>query len=201
MADHSPKAVATSESHPSPPGYALAETLELTEPAQYRALFEDTRREIISLLLERAATTSELAEVLGKPKGTVGHHLKVLSDAGLVHVVRTKRVRALEAKYYGRTAAVFLYHREHEAVGDEERMLSRAAAEIATAPTEDAVTTANTRYARIPHTRAAEWKHRLEDLLLEFTAEPASGDTTYALVFGLYPTRRPPLPDAPEADA
>lgn len=201
MADHSPQAVAPPESHPSPPGYALAETLELTEPAQYRALFEDTRREIISLLLERAATTSELAEVLGKPKGTVGHHLKVLSDAGLVHVVRTKRVRALEAKYYGRTARVFLYHREHEAVGDEERMLSRAAAEIATAPTEDAVTTANTRYARIPHTRAAEWKHRLEDLLMEFTAEPASGDTTYALVFGLYPTRRPPLPDPPEADA
>src|SRR5699024_10214475 len=97
---------------------------------EYRALFEDTRKQIVSLLLERAATTSELAEVLGKPKGTVGHHLKVLEEAGLVHVVRTKKVRALEAKYYGRTARVFLYRREHEAVGEEERVLANAAAEI-----------------------------------------------------------------------
>lgn len=193
MADDTTQAP-TTETQPGPPDYALAETLELTDARQYKALFEDTRREIISLLLERAATTSELAEVLGKPKGTIGHHLKVLADAGLVHVVRSKRVRALEAKYYGRTARVFLYHREHEAVGDEVRTLSRAAAEIAQAPTEGVVTTANVRHARIPHARAAEWKHRLEELLMEFTAEPAAGDTTYALVFGLYPTGRPPLP-------
>jgi DNA-binding transcriptional ArsR family regulator len=41
----------------------------------------------------------------------VGYHLKVLEEAGLVHVVRTKKVRAIEAKYYGRTARIFLYHR------------------------------------------------------------------------------------------
>ena len=42
-----------------PPDYPLAEVLELTDAGQYRALFEQTRREIVSLLLERAATTSE----------------------------------------------------------------------------------------------------------------------------------------------
>ncbi|WP_206673434.1 ArsR/SmtB family transcription factor [Pseudactinotalea terrae] len=177
---------------PPTPDYELAETLELTDPGQYRALFEDTRKEIVSLLLERAATTSELAEVLGKPKGTVGHHLKVLADAGLVHVVRTKRVRALEAKYYGRTARVFLYQREHEAVGEEERVLAQAAAAIAQMP--DGMVSANARYARIPEERAQEWRHRLDQLLLEFAAEPPGGETTFAFVYGLYATSRPPLP-------
>ncbi|MFZ0624970.1 MAG: winged helix-turn-helix domain-containing protein, partial [Acidimicrobiia bacterium] len=83
------------------PDYPLKETLEFETSEQFRALFEDTRLRIVDLLLERAATVTELAETLGKPKGTVGHHVAVLEQAGLVHVVRTKKVRAIEAKYYG----------------------------------------------------------------------------------------------------
>ena len=185
------------------PDYDLLEGLELTSPAQCRALFDDTRTQIVSLLLERAATTSELAEVLGKPKGTIGHHLKVLEDAGLVRVVRTERVRALEAKYYGRTARTFFYHHVGEALDAPQRILATAAAEIATVPTgptqapgvpgsREAM--ANLRHARIPADRAEEWAGRLNDLVDEFTREARAGDVTYALVVGLYPTRRPPLP-------
>lgn len=192
---------------PATPDYDLAETLELDDPAQYRALFEDTRLQIVSLLLERAATTSELAQVLNRPKGTIGHHLAVLREAGLVHVVRTRRVRALEAKYYGRTARVFLYRHVHEAVGEPQRVLAQAASEIARQPVAAApaagepprpVISANQRYARIPAEQALEWLRRLNDLLVEFSREPAEGEVTYALVFGLYPTARPPLPDAGE---
>ena len=42
------------------------------------------------------------------PKGTVGHHVKVLERAGLVSVVRTRQVRAVTEKYYGRVARLFL---------------------------------------------------------------------------------------------
>lgn len=189
MADHKDRGVAP----PSTPDYPLEETLELTDPTQYRALFEETRKEIVSLLLERAATTSELAEVLSRPKGTVGHHLKVLEEAGLVHVVRTKQVRAIQAKYYGRTARVFLYRREHEAVGEEERVLARAAAGVAQVP--DGLASANARRARIPQERAHEWRERLDALLLEFASEPVAGDTTFELVYGLYATDRRPLPE------
>jgi DNA-binding transcriptional ArsR family regulator len=188
-----------------PPGYDLPERLELTSPTQYRALFEETRSQIVSLLLERAATTSELAEVFDKPKGTVGHHLKVLEDAGPVRVVRTERVRALEAKYYGRTARTFLYHLVGEAAGQPQRILATAAAEIravppaptpADAPPGAGNATANLRYARIPADRAGEWAERLNDLVVEFAGEPRGGDVTYAIVVALYPTRRPPLPPA-----
>lgn len=187
--------------HTAVPDYELAETLDVTLPAQYRALFEPTRLEIVSLLLERAATTSELAVALDKPKGTVGHHLKVLEDAGLVRVVRTKRVRALEARYYGRTARVFLYHTVGEASTQSQRVLSTAAAEMAAVPADtDLPNTGNIRYARIPTERAAEYVNRLNELLMEFAREPRGGDTTYGLVVGLYPTDRPRLPDPEDAE-
>lgn len=182
------------------PDYPLADELILEDPAQYRALFEETRQQIVSLLLERAATTSELAEVLDKPKGTIGHHLKTLAEAGLVTVVRTKKVRALEAKYYGRTARLFLYGRVHEAIGEEQRLVSIASDGLRRAADNDNFRTANTRYARIPLERAIEWKHRLDELVVEFAAEPLGGDVTYALTFTLYGTDRPALRESDDAD-
>ena len=94
---------------PLPLDYDAADTLVVSEPAQLRALGDEVRGRIIALLRERAASASELAGLLEMPKGTVGHHLKVLERAGLVHVVRTRRVRAVTEKYYGRVARLFLY--------------------------------------------------------------------------------------------
>ena len=62
----------------------------------------------MSLLRERAASTTELAAALESPKGTVGHHVKVLEEAGLIRVVRTRKVRALTESYYGRVARLFV---------------------------------------------------------------------------------------------
>jgi AraC-like DNA-binding protein len=144
--------------HDGPPDYDLPDTLELDSPAQYKALFDDTRREIVTLLSERACTTTELAAALGRPKGTVGYHLDVLERAGLVRVVRTKQVRALTAKYYGRTARTFLYHSVGEAVGETRRIVARAAAEVEHSP---GLVVSALRYARIPEERAGEWAARL----------------------------------------
>ena len=51
------------------------------------------RRRILSLLRERAASTTELAQALGQPKGTVGHHVKVTEDAQLIRVVHAEGPR------------------------------------------------------------------------------------------------------------
>jgi DNA-binding transcriptional ArsR family regulator len=177
------------------PDYPLEAQLELTEPAQYRALFDDVRTEIVRLLGERAATISELADALGRPKGTIGYHVNVLADVGLIHVVRTKRVRAVEAKYYGRRARVFLFQAIGEATHRDEQVLATAAAEVAAIPPDSPLpSTVNVRYARIPVERAAEWRGRLEDLITEFAAQPRAGDVTFGLVAGIYPTDRPALP-------
>lgn len=65
------------------------------------ALADELRVRMLAIMGERPASITELAALLGRPKGTVGYHLKVLERAGLVRVVRTRRVRAVTEKYYG----------------------------------------------------------------------------------------------------
>ena len=110
--------------------------LIVEEPHQLRALAGDLRARIVMLLRERAASTSELAHALSTPKGTVGHHVKVLEEAGLIRVVRTRKVRALTEKYYGRVARLFVLKGD-EAMPEELKggaitamMLRRAADEL-----------------------------------------------------------------------
>ncbi len=172
---------------------------------QYRALFEDTRLRIVDLLLERAATVSELAGTLEIPKGTIGHHVAVLQAAGLIRVVRTKKVRAIEAKYYGRTARTYLLSATKEKVTEvsPDYFLTSAAAEFARATEflseQERSIMSTLRYARIPAARADEWVLRLGELAQEFVSEKRGGDTTYGLLLALYPTERPHLPDPGDA--
>src|SRR5215210_7076646 len=102
----------------APPDYELADRIALTRPAQVRALGHPLRNTILGLLHERAATVTELAAAVERPKSTVAHHVKVLTEAGLVRVVRTRRVRAIEERFYGRTARMF-YVVEQSPEGDE----------------------------------------------------------------------------------
>jgi DNA-binding transcriptional ArsR family regulator len=184
------------------PDYELEQMLDIDQPEQFRALFEETRIAIVDLLLERAATIKELSVTLGKPKGTIGHHVSVLEEAGLIRVVRTKMVRAIEAKYYGRVARTY-YLADKSDVGFElapDHFLQSAASEFARVEDPSTGTLSTLRYARIPDDRAEEWVERLVDLAHEFTAEARGGETTYGLLLAMYPTERPHLPDEePEA--
>src|SRR5690349_11014910 len=103
----------------APPDYDLADRIALTEPAQVKALGHPLRNTILGLLHERAATVSELAVAVDRPKSTVAHHVKVLAEAGLAQVVRTRRVRAIEERFYGRTARMFYVSVERDAAGEE----------------------------------------------------------------------------------
>ena len=181
------------------PDYDLEPTLTFVGPEQYRALFEETRMQIVDLLLERAATIKELSDTLDIPKGTIGHHVAVLEDAGLIRVVRTKKVRAIEAKYYGRTAWTYLLADLPDAEIDlaPDKFLSEAAQAFAKARDLDSAVgpLSTLRHARIPDARAEEWTRRLAELVSQFTAEERGGDTTYGLLVAFYPTDRPHLPD------
>src|SRR5579862_3953294 len=106
------------EGNHGPPDYELAERIALTEPSQVKAISHPVRNTILGLLHERAATVTELATALARPKSTVAHHVKVLNRAGLVQVVRTRRVRAIEERFYGRTARMFYVGVERSAAGE-----------------------------------------------------------------------------------
>src|SRR6478609_908803 len=103
----------------NPPDYELADRMALTRPAQVKAIGHPLRTTILQLLHERAATVTELAGALERPKSTVAHHVKVLREAGLARVVRTRRVRAIEERFYGRTARMFYVDVEPSADRDQ----------------------------------------------------------------------------------
>jgi DNA-binding transcriptional ArsR family regulator len=178
------------------PDYDLAEDLEVSAPAQLHAMAGPLRSAILDLLLERAATVSELASALGRPKSTVAHHVNVLVDAGMLRVVRTRRVRAIDERYYGRTARLFRVGAIKPATSAAGvNPLSEAAAEAVPAHVADELR-ATLRHARIPEARAHEfWAHVLA-LAQEFAKLPRSGDTVWGFAAGLYPTDHPVLPDA-----
>ncbi|HEX4814668.1 MAG TPA: winged helix-turn-helix domain-containing protein [Nonomuraea sp.] len=184
---------------PPVPDYELAGTIELTTPDQVRAISDPLRTTILGLLHERAATVTELADAVRRPKGTVAHHVNVLAEAGLLRVVRTRRVRAVDERYYGRTARMF-YVGLGPSTGDGGPLpldfndFEVAAKESAAAYRAHRLW-AFIRHARIPPERATEFWHRIKDLVQEFDQLPRSGDTTYGFAVGLYPmTDYPTLP-------
>jgi DNA-binding transcriptional ArsR family regulator len=181
----------------SPPDYQLADRIALTTPFQVKAISHPVRTTILGLLHERAATVTELAAALERPKSTVAHHVKVLKEAGLAQVVRTRRVRAIEERFYGRTARMFYVGVERGAEGEE---LPRdfndfevAAAESAAA-FRDGKLWGFLRHARISEAQASDFWERMAALVAEFDRLPRSGETMYGFAVGVYPTDQPTLP-------
>jgi len=183
--------------HGSPPDYELADRIALTEPAQVKALSHPLRTTILGLLHERAATVSELAAALARPKSTVAHHVKVLVAAGLVQVVRTRRVRAIDERFYGRTARMFYVGVERGADGDEmPRDFNdfEVAARESAAAFRDGKLWGFIRHARITEAQASTFWERMAELVAEFDRLPRAGTTMYGFAVGVYPTDQPTLP-------
>lgn len=187
--------------NPSTPDYELADRIVVTAPRQLRALADPLRSTIMDLLHERAATVAELAAAVKRPKSTVAYHVNVLVGAGILRVVRTRRVRAIDERYYGRTARTF-YVGVVDRPGEDPttvhaNALSVAAAESLPAHEADDLRSI-LRHARIPAQEAAEfWEHVLA-LSQRFAALPRSGGTVYGFAAGLYPTDFPTLPETIE---
>src|SRR5260370_29550445 len=95
--------------------YALDETVVVPAPGQLPALADPLRRTLLELLLERAATVTEMAQAAGRPKSTVAYHVNLLVATGPLRVVRTRRVRAIEERYYGRVARTLYIGALHRA--------------------------------------------------------------------------------------
>lgn len=147
---------------------------------------------ILDLVLERAMTVTELAERVRKPRGSVAHHVDVLVDAGLLQVTATRRVRAMEERFYGRTAHTITFP-DSARDGDLPFVAdARAQADLS----EECGGTGGftLRHARIPAELATEFTERVMALAMEFTRLPRGGDREYAFLAGVFATKRPVAP-------
>jgi DNA-binding transcriptional ArsR family regulator len=181
------------------PDYELDEMLVVTAPEKLRALADPLRGTLLELVLERAATITELAQAVGRPKSTVGYHVNVLVEAGLFKVVRTRRVRAIEERYYGRVARTLyvgvLNRAEDKQVVASMNGLAEAAAEAAPAHAADDLRCVLV-HARIPVEQVRTFWAEVQAVARKFAQIPRSGDQVYGFTAGLYPTDAPTLPDA-----
>ncbi len=183
------------------PDYELDEVLIVEDPKQLRALGDELRARIVMLLRQRAASTTELAGVLEMPKGTVGHHLKVLEQAGLIRVVRTRKVRALTEKHYGRVARLFVLKSE-ESMPKELRggvlaaMMLRQAADELIAGGGEKDTSAFV-HVRLTDAQQRRFEQRLNRLIADLQRADDGRGTSHALAYALFsaPTPLPPWGD------
>ena len=131
-----------------------------------------------------------------RPKSTVAHHVNVLTAAGILRVVRTRRVRAIDERYYGRAARMFYVGlgRRARTAGDLPADFNdfEVAAEESVAAYDAGQMRSFIRHARIPDERAAEFWRRIDAAIHEFDQLPRSGDLVYGFAVGLYP-----MPDYP----
>ena len=177
------------------PDYDAPDVLVVREPEQLKALGDELRGRIVVMLRERAQSVSELAAKLEMPKGTVAHHIKVLESAGLLKVVRTRRVRALTESYYGRTARLFLYESADTGGYEDVRnivaaSLRVAAEEILPVDAEDAAACSGVLRVRLSDADSRRFDKRLAKLMDEFRACDDPDGTPYGLALALY--RRAP---------
>jgi DNA-binding transcriptional ArsR family regulator len=176
------------------PDYELAPTVAADTPRQLKAIADPLRSLILDLVLERAATVTELATALGRPKSSVAYHVDVLVDAGLLQVVRTRQVRAIEERFYGRVGRTILVG----SISSPDTAIGRDF--LAEAHTEAVVTQpgdmqSTLRHARIAPERAEAFFDRVAELADEFAMHPRSGDTVFGFVAAIYRTEHPTLPD------
>ncbi len=173
------------------PDYDLPDEVHATSPEQVKALAYPDRTRILDLVLERAATVTELAAALERPKSSVAYHVDQLIKAGLLRVVRTRKVRAIEERFYGRTGRTIVLGEVAKETASAS-FLGQAVNEAG--PT--ALRLSTIRHARIPAAEAERFFAEVNELATRFTALPRQGDVVFGFVAAVYPTDHPTLPEA-----
>ncbi|WP_329121612.1 ArsR/SmtB family transcription factor [Streptomyces sp. NBC_01465] len=163
-------------SYPPPP----QDVQEIGAPEQFAALAHPLRQRLLFTLGQRPATISQLATQLDTRKGNVAHHLKVLREAGLVHVAETRQVRGGTEQYYQRTARRMTVA-EPQPAGTA-AMLAAVAQELSHSPAEILLTL---RHLRLTPAKARQLGEVLERLIDE-VEEGAEDQPVHGVLVTLY---------------
>lgn len=161
---------------------------------QLKAIGEPLRWRILSIIQNQPATAKQIAQRLKVSHGTIGHHLQVLEEAGLARVAARRLVHGIVAKYYTRTARIFLFDVPPEVTGDIEmglQILTDARAEYAESRAatqkEDIFPCSAFPHARLSPERVQVYKERLDALIEDFLREaPDPEGQVYGLLVSMF---------------
>lgn len=166
---------------PDEPAYSPPpqDVLEIGAPEQFAALAHPLRQRLLFALGHRPATVRQLAAQLDAKKGNVAHHLKVLREAGIVHIAETRHVRGGTEQYFQRTARHMLVA-EPQAAGTA-AMLAAFAHELDRSPAE----TLRLRHLRLSPAQADVLGETLTNLVDE-TEEGGEDQPLHGVLVALY---------------
>jgi DNA-binding transcriptional ArsR family regulator len=176
--------------------YELADEISADTPARLKALGDPLRQLILDLVLERAMSVTELAERVRRPRGSIAHHVDLLLGVGLLQVTRTRKVRAMEERFYGRTARTINFP-SHMHDGDLPFFADARAVADLDAMAAEVPSTFTMRSVRIPDDVAQEFCERVLQLALDLSRTARGGSREYALIAAVFPTTRPVAPPSP----
>jgi DNA-binding transcriptional ArsR family regulator len=171
----------------------LPPTLLVTTEQQFKAVSDPMRGRIIQVLRTQPATAKQLADLLGGTTGAIGHHLQVLEAAGLVQVIARRLVHGIVAKYYARTARIFIFELPRETVGVASMdlvMLTQAREELIEAlPTigQQGLCDSWFPHKRLAPARMAVYQQRINQLVVDFLRETPDPDgVMYSLIISAF---------------
>lgn len=160
---------------------------------QVKAAFDPLRGRVLQVLRERPATTKQLAQQFKVAPSLMTYHLRVLEESGLVQVVAQRLVHGIVAKYYARTAQIFVFRPPQDATGVppvQLQLMDQARDELLEAlpqlgPSD--LLSAWAPHVRLPRTRMQHYVDRLAMLVEELLSESADADgqvfTLFAAAF------------------
>ncbi|MEV6108587.1 winged helix-turn-helix domain-containing protein [Streptomyces sp. NPDC051940] len=161
----------------------LPEAFHVTTDEQLRAVSSLTRHRIMAVLRFEPATITQIAQRVGLAKGSSSYHVRLLERAGLVKVVRTRKVRGVTERYYAMAARAIVLPDPGEGAPDV--LMRHALADLEAAPAEGERHVGMT-HLRLTDAQFAELGARLQALAEEYRAlsDPSLPDTS--LVFALF---------------
>ena len=161
----------------------LPARLSITTMEQMKAFAGPTRERVLDIIQQQPATAKQVANRLKMAPGTINHHLQVLEAAGLAKVVARRLVRGIVAKYYTRTARIFVFHPMPEIADSDPinmQMITKVEEEYRESfeAGEGYLTIKSFSYprARLSEQQALAFQERLHALVNEFIQEPQNPD-------------------------
>jgi DNA-binding transcriptional ArsR family regulator len=161
----------------------------ISTAGEFKALGDPLRSRILGLIQYQPATAKQIADRLAMSPSSVGHHLHVLEDAGLVQIVARRSVRGTIANYYTRTAFFFEVDLPPEIAGTETvglNLINQARDEMAEAlrqQPDDAVRHGSFLHFKLSARRAQIYAERLQELANTFLRE---GPDSEGEIYGFY---------------
>jgi predicted transcriptional regulator len=149
----------------------------------------------MAVLRFEPATITQIAGRVGLAKGSSSYHVRLLERAGLVKVVRTRKVRGVTERYYAMAAQTIVL--PDPGVGQPDVLMRHAVADLESAPV-DSERHVQMAHLRLTEEQFAELGSRLEALADEYRklSDPSLPDVS--LAFALF---RPMPRETAEGDA